>query len=120
MKILILTITLSLISSIYANELNVNRHYDIDQLINNPSVSQRCKDILRSREKKINQKIRIKNLMKRTKNALKVATGKRQSAVDDLKLIFNRLSRKHYLTTLRIKTLEETIVRRGCPGILIQ
>ncbi len=93
--------------------------YSIDALLNNPNVSDHCKDLLNRRKEKMDVQLKIKDLMRRTKKSIKIADGKREGAKKTLEASFSKLSQNNYLTSLRIKSLEETIIKNGCPGIVL-
>lgn len=88
-------------------------------IVTDPSISLRCKEILSLREKKLALRQKAQALIKRNKRLRKYAVSKRRSAINKLRENFNRLKQEEFLLNLKVKSIEENIVRSGCPGIIL-
>ncbi len=107
-------------SDLFAAKYDTSGDFDLDQIISDPSITTRCKDILTKRHQKITIKQRLKELIKRSQKGLKNAEkGKRSTAKSRLELTMVKIKQEHRLISLKIKILEERLVRKGCPGVLL-
>jgi hypothetical protein len=93
MKIVI--ITFCLIFSLHASNLD-----NIRNVITDPAVSKRCKALITERNQKIENKQKLTSLLRKKLEITKIS-----------------LQNNLRLTKFRIKSMEENIVRKGCPGI---
>ena len=85
--------------------------------ITKPALSLRCKEVLRERDAKIKVQQRLNALLQRNQDLIK--KGPKAKATFQNRLLSNQLKIKNelYLTNLNIESMEESIVRSGCPGI---
>lgn len=85
--------------------------------ITKPALSLRCKEVLRERDAKIKVQQRLNALLHRNQDLIK--KGPKAKATFQNRLLSNQLKIKNelYLTNLNIESMEESIVRSGCPGI---
>jgi hypothetical protein len=90
------------------------------KIITDPKVSLRCKEMLKNRNEKIQLKQKLKGLIKRTNRIIKRNNKARLSALQSIRRTNRKVKQEHYLTVLRIKSLEENIIRKGCPGLLLE
>jgi len=88
-----------------------------EAIITDPSISRRCENLVDNRKKKVKHRQRLTYLNERNKKLQKM-TPKAKISIRN-KLIENRksISKELRLTNLRIQDIEESIIRRGCPGI---
>jgi hypothetical protein len=90
---------------------------DINDIINDPSVSLRCKEMIKERNDKVATKQKLKSLFKRNEKLVnKVPKNKKTTRVR-LDLSLNQIKNEIYLINMQIAEREENIVRQGCPGI---
>ncbi len=85
--------------------------------ITKPALSLRCKEVLRERDAKIKVQQRLNALLQRNQDLIE--KGPKAKATFQNRLLSNQLKIKNelYLTNLNIESMEESIVRSGCPGI---
>jgi hypothetical protein len=88
-----------------------------EAIVTDPSISRRCENLVDSRKKKIKHRQRLTYLNERNKKLQKITPTVKKSI--RTKLIENQASiaKELRLTNLRIQDIEESIIRRGCPGI---
>ncbi len=89
----------------------------ITDIIEDPSVSIRCKEMIKVRNDKIHIKQKMSSLLKRTNNLMVKTPKKKKTSSLRLQLIKSDIKNELLLTSMLIKSMEEEIVRRGCPGI---
>jgi hypothetical protein len=101
-----------LIFSLHASNLD-----NIRDVIKDPAVSKRCKALISERNQKIETKQKLTSLLRRNKKLL--ANVKTNQKLVEKKLEITKISLENNLrlTKYRIKSMEENIVRKGCPGI---
>jgi len=92
---------------------------NVTNYITDPSLSQRCKELLKDREDKLQLKQKTKALIKRNKDARRRLGDKRPSTMSNLKHNYNKLLQEERLLLLKTQNLEENIIRSGCPGVSI-
>lgn len=97
-------------------------HAQVDgvrDIIRDPSVSKRCKSLIQERDEKIKTQQKISSLIQRNKKLLKRVRKNQITALKRLEITETSLNNNLRLTKFRIKSMEENIVRKGCPGISI-
>ena len=85
--------------------------------ITRPSLSLRCKEMLKERSDKIKVQQRLNALLQRSQDLVKKSPESK--ATMHTRLLANqvRIKNELHLSNLNIETMEENIVRSGCPGI---
>ena len=86
-------------------------------IIRDPSVSKRCKTLISARNEKIKVNQQLNSLLKRSKKLAKRVKPNQATSSQRLQINITEIQNNIRLSQLRIKTMEENIVRRGCPGI---
>ena len=86
-------------------------------VIRDPSISRRCKSLIQDRNQKIKTHQRLNALLKRSKLLSKRVKKNQTSSRNRLESTTAEIENNIRLSRLRIKTMEEDIVRKGCPGI---
>jgi predicted membrane protein len=86
-------------------------------VIRDPKVSRRCKALISARNEKVKVNRRLNSLLKRTEKMQKRLKPNQKSLSLRLELNQTEIQNNIRLSQLRIQTMEENIVRRGCPGI---
>lgn len=99
-----------------ANASNLD---DIRDVIKDPSVSKRCKSLIKQRNLKIEAKLKLSALIKRNKKLLTRVKESQKTVTKKLEITKLSLENNLRLTKYRIKAMEENIVRKGCPGIAL-
>ena len=112
MKLITTVILLALINMSFAQD-----DYLMQDAITKPALSLRCKELLRERSEKIRVQQRLNALLQRNQDLIKKSPKAGPSMHN--RLLANQVKTKNelHLTNLRIETMEENIVRSGCPGI---
>lgn len=87
------------------------------ELIENPSLSLHCKDLLKTRDLKYKHLQKIKSLNKRTELLLKKTPPHKKIIRKKAELSKLQLVNEKKLTNFKIANIEEKIIRSGCPGI---
>lgn len=90
---------------------------DFQSIIEDPTVSLRCKSLLEERNEKIIYQQKLKTLLQRTKKLEKHSAQNRESAIKQIQISQNEIENDLRLTSMRIQSMEENIIRKGCPGI---
>lgn len=86
-------------------------------LITDPGLTSRCKELLDNRQKKILIKQKLTGLLSRNQRLLKRTPPNKVSIKDKLLIQRGRIERELELVKARLATMDENIIRRGCPGI---
>lgn len=99
--------------------LNVysQNEYLTQDAITKPALSLRCKELLRGRAEKIKVQQRLNALLQRNQDLIKKSPKAKPSLHNRLLSSQIKIKNELYLTNLNIETMEESIVRSGCPGI---
>lgn len=89
----------------------------MQEAITKPALSLRCKELFRERADKIKVQQRLNALLQRNQDLIKKSPKARASLHN--RLLSNQVKIKNelHLTNLNIETMEENIVRSGCPGL---
>lgn len=87
--------------------------------ITKPSLSLRCKELHQDRSDKVKLQQKLNALLQRNQELVKKSPRARESMHGRLKANQVRIKNELYLTNLQIETMEENIVRSGCPGLAL-
>lgn len=87
--------------------------------ITKPSLSLRCKELHKDRADKIKVQQKLNALLQRNQELIKKSPRARESMHARLKANQVRIKNELHLTNLQIETMEENIVRSGCPGLAL-
>ena len=85
--------------------------------ITKPVLSLRCKELFKDRADKIKMQQRLNALLQRNEDLIKKSPSAKQTLHARMKATQIRIKNELYLTNLQIETMEENIVRSGCPGL---
>lgn len=91
----------------------------VKDLLKDPAISTRCKVLIKERNKKIRVKQKLHGLVKRNQQLFKIAPENKKSARMKLEINSRQLQNQLRLTKYRIQSMEENIVRQGCPGLTL-
>jgi hypothetical protein len=114
MKLFITVILLAQLSPSFAQEESL-----LQDAITKPSLSLRCKELLRERGEKVKVQQRLNALLQRNQDLIKKSPRAKEILHARLKSNQVKIKNELYLTNLNIETMEESIVRSGCPGIAL-
>ena len=101
-----------LVFSLHASNLD-----NILDVITDPAVSKRCKALITERNQKIENKQKLTSLLRRNTKLLNKVKVNQKLVTKKLEITKISLQNNLRLTKFRIKSMEENIVRKGCPGI---
>lgn len=85
--------------------------------ITKPVLSLRCKELFKERADKIKMQQRLNALLQRNQDLIKKSPNAKQTLHARLNSNQVKIKNELYLTNLQIETMEENIVRSGCPGL---
>jgi hypothetical protein len=109
-----LVLLLTLIPSI-----SLAQFTEVNDIIRDPAISRRCKALLKERSEKIIVQQKITSLLMRNKKLQNKSLGRQKVVLGKLELLETRLKNNLRLTKLRVSSMEESLVRKGCPGITL-
>ena len=84
-----------------------------------PSSSLLCDSLKKSRSERIIIKQRLQGLLIRNKRLLASADKRKESVIRKLERVGSEIRFKKEQNKYQIESLEERIIRKGCPGILM-
>jgi hypothetical protein len=114
MKIVLTILTVTTITLSAHATLN-----DLKDIIKDPVISRRCKALLLERNKKIRVQQRLNSMILRNKKLRDQLKPQQKVALQKLKLNRTQLKNNLRLNQIRVRAMEESIVRKGCPGITL-
>jgi hypothetical protein len=85
--------------------------------ITKPALSLRCKELHKERSNKIKIQQRLNALLQRNQDLIKKSPRAKETLHARLRSNQVKVKNELYLTNLQIETMEENIVRSGCPGL---
>lgn len=88
--------------------------------ITRPALSLRCKELLRERAEKVTVQQRLNALLQRNQDLITKSPNANQSVKNRLLSTQVKIKNELHLTNLVIETMEENVVRSGCPGLSLQ
>ena len=91
--------------------------YLMQDAITKPSLSLRCKELLNDRSEKVMVQQRLNALLQRSQDLIKKSPKARTTMHSRLLSNQVRIKNELHITALNIETMEENVVRSGCPGI---
>ena len=97
----------------------LNAQEKVGDLISDPIISLRCKNLLMDRSQKILVQQKLSAMILRNEKLTASLKSNQQVLKHKLELNKTQLSNNLRLTKIRIKSMEENIIRKGCPGITL-
>ena len=88
----------------------------IKDVIGDPALTYRCQELIKDRNAKVKIQQRLNSLLHRTKKLLKSTPSNKRSIRQRLKMSRAQLKNEIRLSNLKVRSMEENIVRQGCPG----
>lgn len=85
--------------------------------ITKPALSLRCKDLHKERAEKVKVQQKLNALLERNQQLLKKTPKEKETLKARLESNRVKVRNELHLTNLQIESMEENIVRSGCPGI---
>ena len=90
-----------------------------DAIITDPSISRRCSALIHNRKQRVKHRQRLTFLSLRNQKLQKATPENKKSILDRLKTNHTNIENELKLTNLKIQNLEESIIRKGCPGLIL-
>ncbi len=115
MKTSVTVILLALSLSCFAQEEDL-----LQDPITRPALSLRCKELLKERDLKVRHQQSLQGLLQRNRDLIKKTPNARETLHARIEAHQIRVRNELHLAELQIQTMEESIVRSGCPGIALQ
>jgi len=118
----LLALVMTILAIIVAQLLNENIYAADDlrkTIITDPSISRRCDALMKQRNLKVKHKQKIMDLIQRNKQLISITPPERKSVIEKLRKNFKGLSHELRHTLNQIQHREESIIRKGCPGITL-
>ena len=91
----------------------------LKDLIRDPIISRRCKALLSERDEKVKIKQRLNAMLLRNKKLQKALKPSQAITMKRLQLNEIQLRNNYRLTEIKVKAMDENIIRKGCPGITL-
>ncbi len=88
--------------------------------ITRPALSLRCKEMTKERDAKVKVQQRLQGLLQRNRDLIKKTPRAKETLHARVEAHQIRVRNELHLTELQIQTMEENVVRSGCPGIALQ
>lgn len=88
-------------------------------VVTDPSISRRCDALINKRNLKVEHKQKLKGLIVRNQKVQKIVPSEKRSVRQNLQKNLNHLEHELKLTLVQIQNQEESIIRKGCPGITL-
>lgn len=111
MKYIFLLLLISIVSPAMGDEIR--------DIIHDPAISRRCKALLSERTDKIKIQQKLNSLMLRNKKLHQKAKPNQKTVKNRLELNYIQVKNNLRLVQMRLKSMEENIIRKGCPGITL-
>ncbi|MBY0515272.1 MAG: hypothetical protein K2P81_00075 [Bacteriovoracaceae bacterium] len=89
----------------------------VKDIITDPNLSLRCKELMQDRTDKIKVRQKLSSLLQRNQKVLKETPEMRKIMRKRLEANQITVRNELYLATLQVQSMEESIIRSGCPGI---
>lgn len=91
----------------------------IRDVIADPSVSLRCKELIKERNQKVRVKQQTQALIRRANKTRELAPVEKRSIKRKLERSSIKLEQNLFYINKRIASMEDYIIRRGCPGMTL-
>lgn len=92
---------------------------EIKDIIHDPAISRRCKALLEQRSEKVRGQQKLNSLILRNRKLQEKLRESQKTVRTRLELNKVQLRNNLRLVQMRLKSMEENIVRKGCPGITL-
>lgn len=88
-----------------------------ETIITDPSITKKCEILITNRKKKVSHRQKLIALAKRNQKLQTQTPSEKESVRKKLIGNLQSIKREIILTNLKVRHVEEDIIRRGCPGI---
>lgn len=91
-----------------------------NSVITDPSLSRRCEALLDELDKKRAHKQKLTELLVRNERMQRVTPANKKQLKRNLELNHRKIDREIDLARMKIQRQEETLIRGGCPGVVLE
>ena len=91
-----------------------------ESVITDPSLSRRCEALLEELNQKRDHKQKLTELLVRNERMQKVTPPQKKQLKRHLELNYRKIERELDLARMKIQRQEETLIRGGCPGVILE
>lgn len=91
-----------------------------NSVITDPSLSRRCEALLSELDKKRAHKQKLTELLVRNERMQRVTPTNKKQLKRNLELNHRKIDREIDLARMKIQRQEETLIRGGCPGVVLE
>jgi hypothetical protein len=112
MKLILTVIVLALITPLRAQDEAL-----MQDAITKPVLSSRCRELFKERAEKIKMQQSLNGLLQRNEDLIRKTPGSKETIRSRLGSTRIKIKNELYLTNLQIESMEENIIRSGCPGL---
>lgn len=92
---------------------------NLRNILKDPAVSLRCKELISERKEKIEVKQKTQFLLRRSVGIQENAPNEKKSIKRKMRVTAAKLKKKLYIVEKQIERMEKNIVRTGCPGLVL-
>ncbi len=92
---------------------------NLRNILKDPAISLRCKELISEREEKIKVKQKTQFLLRRAQGIEENSPPAKVTIKRKMKISGAKLKRKLFIVEKQIDKMEDNIIRKGCPGITI-
>ena len=92
---------------------------ELKDVINDPAVSRRCKALIQARNEKQQHQQKLSFMLLRNEKILEKIKFNQINLRNRLELNQVQIKNNIRLSKMRLESMEENIVRKGCPGLRI-
>jgi hypothetical protein len=89
------------------------------QIVRDSLISERCKNLLLQRDRKVQIIQKLNDLKRRNLKLFTEVAPHKETYINKIEMTRNRINNNLLFEKTRLKNMEEKIVRRGCPGIIL-
>lgn len=112
-------IKVALVFTLLCSSITYSQVDELNDVVSDPAISRRCKALLQERADKIKVIQSTQALILRNKKLQKSAKPKQKLVKDRLEINLVQLNNNLRLSQIKLKSMEENIIRKGCPGITL-
>lgn len=89
----------------------------LQDAITKPTLSLRCRELFRQRDEKIRLQQRLNSLLQRNETLIRKTPEAKATVRARLQSTQVRVKNEIHLAHMQVESMEENIVRSGCPGL---
>ena len=87
--------------------------------VTKPSVSSQCSFLMEQRKNKIRSKQKAQAILLRAQNLIKKTPAQKESIKEKAENVRKEVQNEMEIIVNNIESLEEDLIRKGCPGIIL-